>query len=876
MNLEFLKQTIINQMRMQDEDLDTAARKTCDGLGITDRTQVDQVVAELRERAREFQMLEVPPGVHSPEYDGLSSEAQSQQWYIGSVQGDVHWPAFRHRLEDEGADYIDSLDFSSRAVVSHLANPHNGGLKKKGLVVGHVQSGKTANYTAVIAKAADAGYRIFIVMSGLHNNLRRQTQTRLEEDLVDQGWGLLTTDDEDFGSVIGGEALARKRVPLVAVVKKNASRLRRLRDWLLDIDELTRRRCPVLIIDDEADQATPNSASIREERTTINRLVREIWDATITGSYVGYTATPFANVFMDPADSGELYPSNFIIEIPRSAGYFGAERIFGKDELDDSEHADDGLDMVRVVSEEEAASLRPPSKSAQRATFDPELPESLKEAVRWFLVATAIRRARGQRKHSSMLIHTTHYTQPHFTMRDRVRAFVSTLHPYDSDLESLFREETSRAEAVATVAMPPWQRVQDELSGVLEDARVVVDNGTSTDRLSYDRLDGEGNPMVETTIAIGGATLSRGLTLEGLVVSYFVRSSNTYDTLLQMGRWFGYRPGYEDLPRIWMPEDLAEDFRFLALIEDEIRGDIRGMERAGMTPEQVGVRVRAHPGRLEITQKMGVARPVRLSYAGDRRQTFILQESNGAVLRDNISATKNLIRGIGREHFVHVGSKGVQWLATDVAATRIEDFARAYAFHPDQPSLRSDLVAGWIKKVAPAVNWNVAVMGPKGSRTGGGQRESVDLGLGSPVPLVNRAPLKTPSSGTANIKALLSRSDWVADLDADEVRPLVEGGLDVADARWKLTDRGLLLVYAIDPESEPLAVSKDSRRSMKASGVVIGLGFVFPQVALGEDSFDGTYYSVHPDWTTVPDDLEMPVDSEDSREVRVEDILGVL
>lgn len=876
MELDFLKQTIINQMRMQDQDLDTAARKTFEGLGLTDRTQVDAVVAELRDRAREFQMLKFPPGVHSPEYEGLNSEAQAQQWYIGPVQGDVHWPAFRRRLEAEGADYIESLDASSRAVVSHLANPHTGGLKKKGLVVGHVQSGKTANYTAVIAKAADAGYRLFIVMSGLHNNLRRQTQTRLEEDLVDQGWGLLTTDDEDFGSVIGGEALVRKRVPLVAVVKKNASRLRRLRDWLLDIDDLTRRKCPILIIDDEADQATPNSAPIREERTAINRLVRQIWEATVTGSYVGYTATPFANVFMDPRDSEELYPSNFIIEIPRSSGYFGAERIFGRDVLDDGEHPDDGLDMVRVVTEEEAASLRPPSNSAERASFDPELPESLERAIRWFLLATAIRRSRGQRKHSSMLIHTTHYTQPHFAMRDRVRAFVSVLSASDPLFERTFHEEIGRAEAVSTAATPPWERIREELVDALEAVRVVVDNGTSTDRLTYDRVDDEGHPIVETTIAIGGATLSRGLTLEGLVVSYFVRSSNTYDTLLQMGRWFGYRPGYEDLPRIWMPADLSDDFRFLALIEEEIRRDIRGMERAGLTPEQVGVRVRAHPGRLEITQKMGVATPVRLSYSAERKQTFILPEADSHMLRDNLSATRNLIRGIGVDHFAPRGLRGVQYLATDVPASTIGDFARAYAFHPDQPSLRSDLVAGWIQKAAPTFSWNVAVMGPKGPRADGGTRRVVDLGFGTPVPLVNRAPLKSPAAGTANIKALLSRSDWVADLDFDQVRPLLDGGLDDEQARRRLTDRGLLLVYAIDPKSKPSAMSTKSRRKMNAADIIIGLGLVFPRVDPSKDSFDGTYYSVHPDWSTVPDDLEMPVDSEDTREVRAEDILGVL
>ncbi|MDA4133823.1 MAG: Z1 domain-containing protein, partial [Thaumarchaeota archaeon] len=340
-----------------------------------------------------------------------------------------------------------------------------------------------------------------------------------------------------------------------------------------------RRRVPVLLLDDEADQATPNSATARDQFTKINQLVRQIWAEIPTGTYLGYTATPFANIFMDPNDEEELYPADFIMDLPRPRAYFGAERVFGREPLDDADEPDPGLDMVRDVPDEDAEALKPPTKKEERATFVPELPGSLIDAVTWFLLATAIRRARGQRTaHSSMLLHTTHYVQPHFVMQDRLDDLTNEFRvdweagDRTSFLTS-YEAEGTRAAEVATMPLPMWSDIEQELGRVLSDVRVVVDNGESEDRLDYDRFE-DGDPVAETVIAVGGGTLSRGLTLEGLVVSYFTRTSNTYDTLLQMGRWFGYRPGYEDLPRIWMQPSLAEEFKFLSLIEEEIRQDM--------------------------------------------------------------------------------------------------------------------------------------------------------------------------------------------------------------------------------------------------------------------------------------------------------------
>ena len=168
-----------------------------------------------------------------------------------------------------------------------------------------------------------------------------------------------------------GAAMLSRGVKSIAVVKKNQSRLRRLRDWLRDIPVEIRRRVPVLLLDDEADQATPNSATARDQFTKINELVRQIWAEIPTGTYVGYTATPFANIFMDPNDEEELYPADFIMDLPRPDAYFGAERVFGREPIDDADEPDPGLDMVRDVPDEDAEALKPPTKKDSRRTSIP-------------------------------------------------------------------------------------------------------------------------------------------------------------------------------------------------------------------------------------------------------------------------------------------------------------------------------------------------------------------------------------------------------------------------------------------------------------------------------------------------------------------------
>ncbi len=887
MDVNWVRNMLITQIRQRGFTLEEARADALRGMGPLFADAVDAAVKLIQEECRAIRVVETVPGVVNPL---IGQDLKESAWYPGPAKGDKVWPALRARLESsELSEALGSIDEASTKVVAHLAPPRVRGVKKKGLVLGYVQSGKTANYTAVMAKAADANYRLFVVLSGMHNNLRRQTQARIDRDLGTNAepWVALTNAEADFGNKIDGNALMSSRdLRLLAVVKKNGTRLKNLRDWLRDIDPEIRARTPILIIDDEADQATPNTLAAKEEISGINRLVREIWAEVGNGTYVGYTATPFANIFMDPDDVTDLYPEDFIFDLPRSDEHFGAEQLFGRTVLHEGDEPDDGYDVVRDIPDEDALSLKPPSRGTAREKFDPPLPPSLQTAIRWFVLATAVRRTRGQgAEHSSMLVNTTTYVKPHEHMSVRIRDFVERLrrelYEFPAEWELLFVDEIDRAYELSHYALPNWEHVWEELPGVLDCLRVVVDNGYSHDRLDYDRRDEFGKPIAEVVIAVGGSTLSRGLTLKGLVASYFVRTANTYDTLMQMGRWFGFRPGYEDLPRIWATPQLQEEYRFLASVEDELRREMAKMEALNVTPGQFGVKVRAHPGRLSITQrnKMVHAERVKVSYEGQRIQTIVLHETDRQALETNLDAARHLAQA-SRLHAQELGRQDpARTQFRGVAQQVVLDFLGSYRFHADQPGLRKDHLLGWLRQAEP-FDWNVTFVGtgarPAGAGAADGSR-TVDLGLAHHVTMVTRAPLKRPGPGVANIKALMSTSDWIVDLDGD----LSSGaGLrtvsDFEDfRRTHAGGRASLIVYLVDPHSAPSReTARKSRRVMEAEVPIVALGLIFPDRAVSYVAKGASYYTVRPDWTVADEDDQdqLPIDTEGSVTITAADV----
>lgn len=769
-------------------------------------------------------------------------------WYPGPSALDKRWTHLRTQLRDS---IVDSVDASSSKVVSRLSCPWHLRMKKRGLVLGYVQSGKTANYAATIAKAADAGYKLVIVLAGLHDNLRSQTQARLDRDLglgvASAEWTSLTTLDSDFqGSTVGTSVLRADRSAVIVVVKKNKRRLVRLLNWLKSIPVADRERGPVLILDDEADQATPNSSGNRATITAINKVIRQIWEQIPTGTYLAYTATPFANVFMDPEDEDDLFPADFIIDLPRPDNYFGAERIFGSEGVAEGASPDDGLDMVRSIPLNEAQALRPSRQD--KADFVAELPPSALSALRWFLVACAIRRARGQDgEHSSMLLHTSQFVDAHGAIAEAVTAFLEEVRngwectdpaqvAQDSEFHRVFLEEAPRAAEVASEPLPRWEDVAAHLPFIALDVKVIIDNGQSEDRLNYTQRDPEGHPVPQTVIAIGGQTLSRGLTLEGLIVSYFARPATTYDTLLQMGRWFGYRMGYEDLPRVWMTDDLKKEFLFLATVEQDLRDEISYLERTGKTPYDAGVRVREHPGRLAITNssRMVHANKVQIGLSHSLQQTIVFDPADEIVIGDNRAAVVQLVQAAvqdGRSVEAHRNGRSI---IRDVSCRHIRDLIRTFHFHPNQSEMMPTLIDRWLGDCAPDSLWNVVIA----SSARGGVTDAdgtyvelgtMDLGLAQPVQTVSRAPMAEPKDA-AYIKALIGLQDRIADMP--EVATKGWKHADFIEHRMQHADgRGLLVVVPVSKDSPPtrrVGTAPSSRRPMDAAGHLVGLGILYP------------------------------------------------
>jgi len=790
------------------------------------RLTPDEIDAVRRRHERESLEVREMREPHSVVLDGLTT------WYTGPSPKDPCWPALTARLEKRGitGDAYDKIDKASSKVVSLLRHRREPEFTTRGLVVGHVQSGKTTNFTAVAAKAADSGYRLFIVLAGIHNGLRRQTQLRLVDDLVRPNaslWHQLTDPDFDFKPPANPASYFAKSSEqhILCVVKKNSTVLRKFNKWLGQASDYL-RDCPTLIIDDEADQATVATGSI-------NPLIREMLGKLPKAAYLGYTASPFANLLIDPA-ADDLYPRDFVVNLPQppTPPYFGSEVIFGRDPID-GDKPDDGYDMVREIPQEDVKLLRP-SKRADVDGFQPTITESLRTAVLYFVMSTAARRARGGGSpHATMLVHTSvnksvhlAFQRPLVMLLNRIAA---GLRARDEnlvrELETLWIEETGRvlARDFGERAVS-FSELREHLLPVLRVCRVILDNSESKDRLDY-----ENGPVV--AIAVGGNTLSRGLTLEGLSVSYFVRATTAYDTLLQMGRWFGYRSGYADLPRIWMTDELRDWFRHLATVEREMRRDIDVYMIEKKTPLQFAVRIRTHPAlRVTAAAKMRDAIRAASAFGGQRVQTHYFNTVDAEWIQNNQQAGRDLVGaslklGTTPEH----NEARDHYILRGVPFNLIIDFLDAYKFHEKSLECDAELLKKYIRLrvgMGALQTWNVALIG----KEGGGNVGTFEYAPGVSVNRVVRAKLDSPPDA-ADIKTLMSRRDALADLEVASPSEMSEDEIRKERAR-QAPGTGFLALYAIDARSEP---DRSSRHPLAAVGDVIGVGFFFPP-PVGEDS----------------------------------------
>lgn len=681
------------------------------------------------------------PRDHEEWYDSwLSTHNDSIGSYYWKRQENFLSQELSKKYGSESAgEVVRSIDEATYSIMNKLANPLRNEFSYKGLVLGYVQSGKTANFTALISKAADSGYKMIIVLAGIHNVLRRQTQVRLDRELTGERdidgpdkyislpgsaktWNRLTTAHNDFSTANLGmfENYCKRETPSLAIVKKNVHVLDRLIEYFSLAPEELRANMPILIIDDEADQASVdgNSNNVDSDPTSTNERIRTILRLFKRKAYVGYTATPFANALIDMTTEHEilqddLYPRNFIVSLPEPKGYFGSSKIF-QGNLSDN--------FVKEIPDERNELLRHES-----------ITENLSNAIDQFFLSCAVRNLRGNRmKPMSMLVHISHKINSMTAINAIITNYVEEIIGRYNDnylskalkgqLEAIWNNfardsHTINAELNLKNTIPNFDTIWDELSNVFDILQVIELNSTSDDTLDY--TTGEEIKV----IAIGGNQLSRGLTLEGLMISYYLRPSRQYDTLLQMGRWFGYRNGYEDLTRVHTTQQIWGFFEHLALVEEELRSEIYRYEEEAMTPIQMALTIRDHRN-LNVTapNKMGAAQSRQNSYSESLNQTIWLPLDQPEILKSNYKLGASFIEDI-RKHtkFSRVNKNGVYLADKKINGEIVlEEFLNKYNFIDREstggPGLDAENLLSYIFRrlndtYPELTEWSVAVVG---------------------------------------------------------------------------------------------------------------------------------------------------------------------
>jgi hypothetical protein len=834
---------------------------------------IDLAIANYRSRRDHVYDLEDPYVITS---DGKKSERS--RWYAGPTENSVYWNFVNTRLEHEGRSKIEIEEVldSSSTILGLLDPPASQvAFSSRGLVLGYVQSGKTTNFIATAAQAADAGYRLIVVLSGVTNNLRKQTQDRLERSLTGtnpNNWHWLTSLDADFNeSKNANQLLSPPGNRVIAVIKKNNSRLKSLKKWLDSAPLLTRQGLPVLFIDDEADQATINSAKVAHRQTAINKTLTEILNTKFLPrhAYLGYTATPFANILSDARTEQQLFPRDFIYPLKRPDNYFGAEQLFGRNPLaEEEQEISQGRDIVISVSFKDRSQLGKLANTNSLVT-EPTLPDSLLEAIKWFIVSTAARRYRSKKnKFSTMLIHTSGRIYAHQDMKTLVEKQLNSwkkLPP--NEISRLFEDcwdtEKSRGTIYGDEPLPNFCEIESLVSKVLDDLKLIVDNSRSDDRLVYDFENEEDSVP---SIVIGGNTLARGLTLEGLICSYFMRTSSYYDSLLQMGRWFGYRVGYEDLQRIWMQDDLIPMFRDLALVEEEVRSQITELAKEGRQPIQVPILIRDHPIMgITAPNKMNYARKLQIGYAEKRTETITFS-SSPEWLQHNLDATKNFVTTLSSRGLIgkNKSDQGFD-MAEEVPWDLVKEYVLSYNFLETARIANGELISKYVdlhQGKGELEKWNIFFYKSLHST-----KPTFDFGHGIEISPINRSAKDIdPLTGAFNIHHLVSSIDGAADvpLGRRELQQryssqLSDSGMRIARKDFGLQKTGLLGIYLVDKNSE--AMAKD-RFPLNVENHIVGLGFFFPKSSLDIGVVD--YYGPDlPDENIYEDDYLEDADNQD-------------
>lgn len=669
------------------------------------------------------------------------------------------WNRYKRYLEEERSpEELKAVDCDTNNILGHLADPQSSiSQQKKGLVIGDVQSGKTSNYAGLICKAVDCGYKIIIVITGVLDTLRAQTQERLERDFVGASTNSNTDPNIPYGVAIynspENNELANiqpltdckndfsirnveRNIPnfeignnvALLVIKKVKGPLKNVFDYFNKrLSDKQKSTLPVLVIDDEADNASPNTKD-DDKPSAINEYIRNLLSLFEHNSYVGYTATPYANIFINPYVSGDpeamqdnmanqdLFPKDFIYCLGRPSKYVGAAKLF-EDEGDSSEY-DESVNAVQIIQEETEFVELLKKMGSKKYQGEPlqllDIPDSLKESIRTFILSRAIRTLRGDdQKHCSMLIHATLGKKGHSEIKKRVAEYLKQV--IEAIQAYIMLKEPQKRDTILSALYETWlqQFEYNDIDETWEDVcrtlgsaeymkrfKVYKENSSVDKKLRLDYSKEKGL----TPIVIGGNSLARGLTLEGLCTSYFLRESKQYDTLMQMGRWFGYRPNYEDICRVFITERLKGYFAAISRATDELKDSIRLMNRAGKTPLEFGLRVRNSVGGLLITarNKMRSAqtRVEWLDYSGHLLESYVIPADKEQTCANN-AALHQFIQTLDAKYSRRIHNKetesqcGIIW--EGVNFQDIEDYIRSTHEMVVSPYINNELLLSFVR-----------------------------------------------------------------------------------------------------------------------------------------------------------------------------------
>jgi hypothetical protein len=699
------------------------------------------------------------------------------------------WNRYKLQMAKNDPSFpVNDLDDFTDKILDKCVNPKkSGSWDRRGMVVGHVQSGKTSNYVGLINKATDAGYKVIIIIAGTISSLRRQTQERIDSGYIGRnssafiqekankivGVGNYTVgtdiysltsayyksgDEGDFSQAVANRLnIPIGRNPVVFVIKKNKSILENLIDWFSKdvnakvIDGTPKLfDVPALIIDDEADAASVNASRDINDIKTINRLIRTLLNIFNQNTFIGYTATPYANLFISQEYNEEkttvvksktykigedLFPRDFIINIKAPTNYIGAAKIFGYENVN-PELTKEPLDIFREINDFDPPFFRTINKE-NKDSLPEYLPPSLERAIKSFILTCAIRRLRGhENKHNSMLIHVALLVK----WIDRVARLVNEKtkvykNAIQSEDEALLNElkEIYETDFLPTtqnvlgnldytdirIKLHTWDEVKNELKNAVLKIDVRSVHGTrSTTNLEYhniEEIDYNRHENGLSVIAVGGSRLSRGITLEGLSVSYYLRTTRMYDSLMQMGRWFGYRPGYVDLCRLYTTNQIFEWFNHITMATEEMRNDFDEMTTTHQRPKDFRLKVRNHHGLLTITSlnKLYFSEDIEISFSGENPQTYCLHKTK-SMIENNFNALKDLISTIGfpaKENRIENKGKTRYLFYPNTNVDSICSFIDSFKI--EQPSINKATLSDYIKTQAEGdkiKEWSICIV----------------------------------------------------------------------------------------------------------------------------------------------------------------------